>query len=1055
MVCRRHRFRAFGEEAMNPATPPSAIIPPEARHLFRVASLFEGDFSIDWLVELTSQRASQILLALEAGHRGGWLLKKGPDVFCFRDGRGRRKLLDELGPREKEQLHRRIADLLAVELPDGDRKALTLAHHLMHLDNDVAGCRWLMRAGDAFLRAYRREEALLCYSKAIDDLIGVDGEEGDSIFVDAAIRYAKISTARQNTKRVISILKEAMERAKRLDNRAFQALLEMHIAKNEWLRSRYHGALRHFEHGWSMARGIEDPSLLRSVQSFVPHFFYWQGRFAEAVRVYEKSVPDVDKYPLGRFSLLTAQTVGVCYAHIGQVTQGLGMVDGIRTHCMEKGDRFLAAHAGNALGAIMLEVHRIEDAIAYLDWSLKEARRAHNDWILFVGRLMLAFAHHLKEENRRSVAYLREFLQQSSQVQVSAQPYPYLMEICWAMEEGRYPRLEGLSLQRELMRVLKGRNVFMRGMAHRYLALQKRREGQPAERILASIRTSLHCLEESGHQVETARSRLELARQYLLMGDEEKARETGQRAAELLSSFNEALIPDDLRSLFKDAASGEGLLREILKHGQEMARIRNNRDLFQHIISTVNRITGAERGAIFLIERGQDRSPQLALRASKNLTSAQIAHPSFRSSIEMTEEVARTARGRILVMGPESDGQGPDPDVICSRICVPMILNDEVIGVLYHDNRLLRSAFKESDLELLSYFAAQAAIALDVVGAYEEISRLNRRLNEEKRYYEEQHLEGLHFEEIVGTSPPMLRLLGLVEQVAGTDTTVLISGETGVGKELVARAIHRHSHRRDKPFIRVHCSALPESLIPSELFGHEKGAFTGAVGRRIGRFELADGGTLFLDEIGDLPLEIQVRLLRVLQTKEFERVGGVETLRSDFRLVAATNRELETEVKAGRFRSDLFYRLNVFPIKVPPLRERREDIPLLVAHFLKIHGTRTGKSFDAVDGEEMEKLMRYDWPGNVRELENVIERGAILSRGPHFRVPELGTGHPGPSSPGGLLTLREHERTHILRTLESTGWRIRGRGGAAEILDINPSTLRSRMRKLGLHRPRS
>ncbi len=1023
--------------------------------MLHFVSLFEGDFSVDWLVQLTSQKASQVLLPLEEGIEQGWLTRKGAGLFRFADQRKQARLREELDQAEKARLHRAIVELLLMELPDGDEKAMALAHHLLQVSNDVSGCRWLMRAGDAHLKAYRREEALKCYSKAIEDLLGIEGEEGDSIFVDAAIRYAKISTARQNTERVITILKEAMERARKLNNKAFQSLLEMHIAKNEWLRSHYYGALRHFEVGWSMANEIEDASLLRSVQSFVPHFFYWQGRFGEAVRIYEKSVPDVEKHPLGRFSLLAAITVGVCYAHIGQVTQGLGMVDAIRTHCMEKGDRFLAAHAGNAIGAIMLEVRRIEDAIRYLEWSLEEASQARNDWILFVGRLMLAFAYFQSGENHRSVAYLRDFLRQGSQVQVTVQPYPYLMEICWAMEDGGYPHVEGLCLRRELMRVIRGKNVFMKGVAHRYLALQKRRDGQPAERILASLRRSLSCLEESGHQVEEAKTRLELARQYLLLGDEEKAKEAGQTAVEVLSSFNEVLVPGELRWLSKEPTSGESLLREILKHGQEMASIRNNRDLVQHIISTVNRITGAERGAIFLIEKGENPSHRLAIRASKNLTSAHIEHPSFRSSIEMIEEVARTGKGCILGMGSGGDSGDHRREMIRSRICVPMLFNDRVVGVLYHDNRLLSSAFKESDLELLSYFAAQAAIALDNAAAYEEVRRLNKKLKEEKLYYEEQHLQSLHFEEMVGESPLILGVLKRIEQVAKTETTVLISGETGVGKELVARAIHRHSNRRDKPFIRVHCSALPESLIPSELFGHEKGAFTGAVGRRIGRFELADAGTLFLDEIGDLPLEIQVRLLRVLQTKEFERVGGMETLRSDFRLVAATNRDLETEVKAGRFRSDLFYRLNVFPIHVPPLRERREDIPLLAGHFLRIHGMKTGKAFHGIPEEEMRKLMQYEWPGNVRELENVIERGVILSSGPYFRVPELGAGHSGPDASKGRLTLRDHERLHILRTLQSTGWKIRGPGGAAEILDIHPSTLRSRMKKLGLQRSRS
>ena len=299
----------------------------------------------------------------------------------------------------------------------------------------------------------------------------------------------------------------------------------------------------------------------------------------------------------------------------------------------------------------------------------------------------------------------------------------------------------------------------------------------------------------------------------------------------------------------------------------------------------------------------------------------------------------------------------------------------------------------------------------------------------------------------------MQRLLAQVDQVADTDTTVVILGETGVGKELVASAIHGHSPRREGPLIRVHCSALPESLIPSELFGHEKGAFTGATHQRIGRFELADGGTIFLDEIGDLNQDIQVRLLRVLQSKEFERVGGVETIQSDFRLIAATNRKLEELVKERKFRADLYYRLNVFPVQVPLLRERMEDVPLLAHYFLKIYSNKMGKNFEGITDEEMKKLLEYDWPGNVRELENVIERGTILSAAPRFTVPELIAGALGAPAQDTLLPLNEVERRHILNVLQETTWRIRGTGGAAEILGVKPTTLEFKMKKLGIQRP--
>jgi formate hydrogenlyase transcriptional activator len=279
---------------------------------------------------------------------------------------------------------------------------------------------------------------------------------------------------------------------------------------------------------------------------------------------------------------------------------------------------------------------------------------------------------------------------------------------------------------------------------------------------------------------------------------------------------------------------------------------------------------------------------------------------------------------------------------------------------------------------------------------------------------------------------------------------VLILGETGVGKEMVARAIHQNSDRKDKAFIRVNCSVFPETLIASELFGNEKGAFTGADSKKIGRFELADQGTIFLDEIGDISMEVQVRLLRVLQTKEFERVGGRETVRSDFRLILATHKDLQKEIKAGRFRQDLYYRINVFPILVPPLRDRKDDIPLLVKHFLDIHHEDGRRKM--VSNEDLAKLLTYHWPGNVRELENIIERGVILSRGSRFKMPNLHENLPEKRSDLSAVTHQENECRHILNALKTTGGKISGNGGAAELLDIHPNTLYYRIKKLGINR---
>jgi formate hydrogenlyase transcriptional activator len=436
------------------------------------------------------------------------------------------------------------------------------------------------------------------------------------------------------------------------------------------------------------------------------------------------------------------------------------------------------------------------------------------------------------------------------------------------------------------------------------------------------------------------------------------------------------------------------------------------------------------------------------------------------------DEKAGAARvfrsGEAVILSHEELQEEPKPSPhsgIHSVAHVPLKGRRETLGVLSLGT-LRENAFSADDLTFLLQIARQVAIAVENAKAFGEVSDLKDKLALENLYLEDEIRTELKFEEIIGKSEALHRVLQQVETVAPTDSTVLIYGETGTGKELVARALHNLSSRHANAFVKLNCAAIPTGLLESELFGHERGAFTGAIAPRVGRFELANRGTMFLDEIGEVPLELQPKLLRVLQEREFERLGSTRTLRTDARLIAATNRDLEALVDEQRFRSDLYYRLNVFPVRVPALRERPEDIPLLVRHFVQQYSRRLGKAIDTIPSETMTMLVKYPWPGNIRELQNVIERAAILTTGRVLKVPSDGLHAPNTALPAQRAVsttsnrdmrsvLEDAERQQIVAALEQAKWIIAGPAGAATLLGMKRSTLQSRMQKLGIRISRS
>jgi len=1026
-------------------------------NLLSLAALFHGEFSIDWIHELSGLKPSQILLDLNEALKQSWLTQKAPDLFQFCDAEKQQTLVSAVSESERKQWHRRIGGFLSCQTGNDIGTLQASVPHLIKAASDVSDYRKLVEIGYSLYQASRHYDALNCYEAAVRGLRAVKGDEADRIFVDAVYNYCRTDATGHDREWIITVLKEAMLRSRQTIARPRGPLLKMHIAKYEWYSGRHDLAIKVFNEAWDAAQKEGNPTIQRQALTLRMFFLWWQGRYADLVNAYEEQRTEVNRYPRSVTPLLATSMLGVSYVWGGQVARGLGLLSGLRDQCRKLGNTMGLIDASQALAISFLEVNRTDEAAILLEEVLAEHREALSDLTASTTHAYLALAYGQKGNYDKAMMTLRTQMDIHSSspnllVHLSCR---ILMPLVPDVTEEELRSATGISLEKTVSKAIAGGNVCNKGLAYSLKARLMRKAGASPGDILDTLLLSVRWLEESGNIIELAKLHQEIARAHLQLGDAEKARDFAQAAFAVLSPINKALIQEDTVRLIEDAPDQADLMVTILGMTQEISAIRNYRELVKRIILTTGRITRSERGGIFLqTDNSASGKSEVTLAASITLTHEDIADESFKPSMQMIHEVIAKGVGRILNRDTGAEKDSPlagGGAAIRSCFCVPLTIKRETIGALYCDNRLTVGTVTESDLEMLSYFAGQAAIALDNARAYDEIERLNRQLQEEKSYYQQEQLLDVQYKDFVGKSPAIQRTFGQIQQVAGESAAVLVTGETGVGKELVARTIHSIGERSDMPFIRVDCSALSETLITSELFGHEKGAYSGAIKQRIGRFELANGGTLFLDEIGNIPLSVQNRLLSVLETKQFERVGGSDTIRSDFRLIAATNDNLEKAVKAGRFREDLFYRLNVFPIVVPPLRERREDIPLLAHFFLENHARQIRKPLMKVPKAVMEQLVNYEWPGNVRELANVIERGVITSAGSRFRMPVL-LDVSNKTEETGFITLEEMERRHILRALDRENGKIHGKGGAAECLGIHPSTLRSRMKRLGIKR---
>lgn len=1031
-----------------------SVLSEEEKEVFHAFISFPDFFCVDWL---SSYPPSRLMSVIQLLKQKGWLKSKPNEYGCYAWSSDfpRQVMIDMIQPVELPGLYRNAIEMMRRYKLEDDLTLLAAARLCL-----LAGVR--EEDMELILKAANLEETNHHISSAIhfyDSILEFTEQflrgknrvmpEGIwHIFIRAIERRESLSLFNPSLKKINSLLLPAIRTARCLHDLKSEVFLELLIGQNNWMCFQYRKAIRHFNRGWNLIKQLEDEELYRWGLKVQGLTYIIKGQYFKAIEVYEQSLGELESAHNSEFFQLVALNLAFCYTLVGMPQRGLGITETIQNLCVNNKNLPLLSYSLVTAGIILLEIKQLGGSRSNFERGLELARREKIPMMEVLSGLGLASIE--CQEGNFSLA---------------AEHYKVLWKIrksSWYHVLNFYPLLDtgyilhskgvspiNLKPVLDFLYQLKKNDVnpLMHGMIQRLQLDLPENKHSTAEKI--NILGKLEkAVERMGATFELAKIRVELARLFKQNNDWRKAERYAQMVYEFFSPIARNCFPLDLQYLVPQdkLKSDDRLFDMVIEMGEALTSQDNIEKLLSSIITSISRLMSSERAALFI---KSEVSPDLVMVASRNLLQEEVKGETFRSTLQRIHSAANSQDGKII----QYETAWTHSADLRRVIITPLKLSQQTIGVLYQDSRFFSFDINPNTVKLLSSFASQIAVSIDRAKAYDEISKLNKRLTQENLYYLKEMKELQPFGEIIGVSKATQYLLKLIQKVAPTQSAVLINGETGVGKELVARAIHRASTRKEGPFIRVNCAALPETLIDSELFGHEKGSFTGATKTKEGLFELAHQGTIFLDEVSELPLPTQSRLLRILQEKEFQRVGGTKTLRSDFRLIAATNKDLSQEVAIGKFRNDLFFRLNVFPIFVAPLRERIEDIPHLAIHFLKLYCSQSKKNYPGIPESEMKKLQAYPWPGNIRELSNMIERSVILGE-TTIRFPDLGDRKVKKTTYNQGMKLKDMEMEHILEALKKTQGKIGGVDGAAELLGINRTTLIYRMKKLGIRNTR-
>jgi len=886
--------------------------------------------------------------------------------------------------------------------------------------------------------------------------LGQDKNVNDTLFISTALLFSNMCFyLGKGFDDAYKFAEKALEVSKYLGDKRSQTLIELHIGKLLYMGNRKLDSIKYLASGQKAVELLGDDDIRTQSYEFIGLYYFIKGLHKEAMEYFDKAVRACENHTGTQFMPPTAPVFfSLSVAYLGQFPRAIGMLDYFWRLALSNRNVGPACLYRSILGTVLLMMGKKQEAFWHLEGALRDAINNNNALTRYLSYAALAYYNFLNKNYKEAHAIYEHMFNEGQSAGIRHQfASPHVIEMLYEFEMTGFEPIPGYNFGEQAENIMREPSVHLLGVVLRLKARKALLLGENIQIIESYLNDSINDLQLSGDTIQLSKAKVELAILRLRQGNSKEAQKLTQEARKGLSGISEELFPDGMRFLLQNKNPESATLatyQESLLSQLDMIIKSPISPVFEEtldsMVSQMTRLFGAERSGLFGLNN--TNSKDIILLASRNLHKNEITSINFNSGIKFILKTFQTAKPQKRIS--EYPNFNLTGRIACHMLCLPLKIDGKVRAVLYFDNSYILDCFDNLSDQLLFLISYKLSVLVEQV---ENISRLmEQKFRIIKEESVQRELSG-KYEFIKGESHLMVKILEAVDKVACTDSPVLIDGETGSGKELIARRIHDMSYRSKKPLVILDMTTIPENLTESELFGYEKGAFTGANTRKIGRIEQTHEGTLYIDEIGEVPKSLQVKLLRVLQEKTFTRIGGTRQLESDFRLIAATNRNLKEEVAAGRFREDLYYRLSVVNITLPPLRERPEDIIPLANFFLSKFTKRYNRPSLKLSRSNEEKLLKYSWPGNVRELNNVIERAAILSEGDHLELTI-------PSSSDSFtmqwfdsdITLDEMQRRYIRHVLERTGGRIAGAGGAAEILGMKRTSLNRRMQNLGIKR---